>query len=594
MTVRKLKNWFLGSTILILGSAAPLTVAERSPPARTYEPPPVSDLFDPLAIARSMCGGNGGPRFSPVVQQAMAAAIPDVSARSPRFTGLGPLTYKITTASLDAQFFFDQGLKLFYAFNPGEAVASFRAARDADPTCAMCSWGEALSLGPNLNGPMQDENIPIALAAVQRAQALTANATPVERALIAAVAARYSADKKAKRADLDIAYAEAMAKVHAAYRDDTDVATIYAEAAMNVRSEPWRRGWDATGRFPTGFRGDSIAAIEGVLAKQPEHPGAIHLYIHALDGSVFPEKVVPYADKLAALMPNAGHMVHMPAHTYYNVGRYKDALATNVAAIAVDDAYLKGPAAATFVYRHGLYQHNVHFAIVAAEMAGDEAAALRLAKLMNTFQGEGLQNRFEVSAAAAIHAVVRFQSPTDMLAVAKPDKKQAYMTGMWHFARGSAYAYQKDTRSALAEAKAIDALRTGRDPQATRYFADLLGIAAEVVRGRAAASEGKWLEAAAHFGNAVAFQDKVPYRDPPFWDYPVRQAQGVALHRAGKHREAAEMLRQALIEAPNSGYALYALTEVSMSLGDERAAQEYGKLFEKAWSGAQPPDLQRF
>jgi tetratricopeptide (TPR) repeat protein len=523
----------------------------------------------------------------------MAAAIPDISARSPRFTGLGSLTYKITTASPDAQFFFDQGLKLFYAFNPGEAVASFRAASDADPTCAMCAWGEALTLGPNLNGPMQDENIPLALTAVRKARGLAANATPVERALIDAVAARYSADKDASRGDLDIAYAEAMAKVHAAYGNDMDVATVYAEAAMNVRSEPWRRGWDATGRFPTGFRGDSIAAIEDVLARQPDHPGAIHLYIHALDGSVFPDKVVPYADKLARLMPNAGHMVHMPAHTYYNVGRYKDALATNVAAIAVDDAYLNGPAAATFVYRHGLYQHNVHFAIVAAEMAGDEAAALRLAKLMNDFQGQGLQNRFEVSAAAAIHAVVRFQSPAEMLAVAKPDKKQAYMTGMWHFARGSAYAYQKNTRSALAEAKAIDALRTGRNPQATRFLGDLLGVAAEVVRGRAAASEGKWLEAAAHFGKAVAFQDKVPYRDPPFWDYPVRQAQGVALFRAGKHREAAEMLRQALIEAPSSGYALYALKEVSSAIGDELAAQEYGKLLEKAWSGSQPPDLQR-
>lgn len=590
---QRLQTWVLGSVAAVLVSSAPVTVPAPPRPADSPAPSSMADFFDPLAIARSMCGAGGQRSFSPALQTAMAAAIPEPEARSPRFEGLGPLTYKITTRSADAQFFFDQGLKLFYAFNPGEAVASFRAARDADPACAMCSWGEALTLGPNLNGPMQDANIPAALAAVQRARELAPAATPVERALIEAVAARYSGDKTIKRADLDMAYAEAMAKVRAAYKNDTEVAAIAAEAAMNVRSESFRRGWDVTGRFPTAYLGGAIEAIEAVLAAKPDHPGAIHLYIHALDGSVFPEKVIPYAETLARLMPNAGHMVHMPAHTYYSVGRYKDALATNIAAIAVDDAYLKGPAAATAVYRHGLYQHNVHFAIVAAQMAGDEAAALRLAAVMNAFQAGGPTFSFEVSAASPMHAVVRFGAPDQMLALPRPDRKRPYLVGVWHFARGSAYAYQKDIRRARTEADAIDKLRTGRKPQATEMFGDLLGVAAEVVRGRAAAAEGKWLDAAAHFGAAVDFQDKVPYRDPPFWDFPVRQAQGVALYRAGRLREAAETLRQALIESPNSGYALYALKEVSGALGDDLAVREYGKLFQKAWSGANPPDLDR-
>jgi len=309
---------------------------------------------------------------------------------------------------------------------------------------------------------------------------------------------------------------------------------------------------------------------------------------------VFLDKVEPYADKLARLMPNAGHMVHMPAHTFFNVGRYKDALATNVAAIAVDDAYLKGPAAATGVYRYGLYQHNVHFALTAADMAGDEDAALSLAKTMNDFQARNTGMRFDVAAAAAIHPIVRFQSPEAMLALPRPDAKQPpYMRGMWHYARGTAYAYQKDTQRALAEAKAIEKLRTGRTPQVAGMYGDLLGVAADVVRGRAAAADGKWMEAAAHFGKAVAFQDKMDNRDPPFWDFPVRQAQGVALYRAGKLQQAAETLRQALMESPNSGYALYALKEVSAVLGDAVAAAEYGTLFEKAWAGAKPPDLDR-
>lgn len=584
----------LFSTACALALAAPLRAPEREAPAPAVEPPRLAEFYDPRFIAQNMCGTSADARLSPIVQAAQAAApVVTQTPRSPRFEGLGPLTYKITTASPDAQAFFDQGLKLFYAFNPGEAVASFRAAADADPTCAMCAWGEALTLGPNLNGRMQPENNPAALAAAARAKELGAGATPREQALINAVAARYSADKAAKRDDLDIAYADAMANVHAAYIGDPEIAAIYAEAAMNVGSGPWDKWWDRTGRYPTGYLAGAIPAIEAVLKAHPEHPGAIHLYIHAMDGSVYPDKVVPYADKLAGLMPNAGHMVHMPAHTFFNVGRYTDALATNVAAISVDDAYLKGPAAATGVYRYGLYQHNVHFAIAAADMAGDMDSALRLAKIMNQFQAANTVARFEVSEAASIHAVVRFQSPAEMLALPQPDKKLSYMTGVWHYARGTAFAAQKDPRRAAAEADAIDKLRTGKKPAATGMFADLLGVAAEVVRGRVSASEGKWAEAAAHFGKAIEFQDEVLARDPPFWDFPVREIQGVALFRAGKPREAAETLRQALLEFPNSGYALYALKEVSAALGDATAAAEYEKLFRKAWVGAAPPTLDK-
>jgi tetratricopeptide (TPR) repeat protein len=211
---------------------------------------------------------------------------------------------------------------------------------------------------------------------------------------------------------------------------------------------------------------------------------------------------------------------------------------------------------------------------------------------MNAFQATNTVARFEISEAAAIHAVVRFKTPKDMLALPRPPAKRSYMRGVWHYARGSAYAYQKNTKAALREAETIDRMRSGKKPQVRAMGADLFGIAVEVVRGRAAAAEGKWLEAAEHLRKAVEFQDKVDgYRDPPFWDVPVRQAQGVALYRAGKLPQAAEVLRQALLEAPHSGYALYALKEVSAAMGDNVAATEYAKLFEKAWLGTQPPDL---
>jgi len=252
---------------LLLALAAPMGAPDRTgiPPAP--EPSRLSDLYDPLKIAGSLCGPQAGRRLSPIVQAAAAATRPDKQEpRSPRFEGLGTLSYTITTASPDAQAFFDQGLRLFYAFNPGEAVASFRAASDADPACAMCFWGEALTLGPNLNAGMWDGNNPAALAAVDKAKALAANVTVREQALIDAIAARYAADKDAKRDDLNLAYADAMAKVHAAHKGDAEIAVIYAEAAMNVGSEPWSRWWDKTGRNPSGYVASAIAAIEGVLA----------------------------------------------------------------------------------------------------------------------------------------------------------------------------------------------------------------------------------------------------------------------------------------------------------------------------------------
>lgn len=588
-TVKNLRRILVGGSLVLAAFTAGMLLPHASPAPSA---PDLARLYDPAVIARTLCRTDRPRTLGFFVQSALAAEVPvRQELRSPRIAGLGDLSYRITTQSPDAQFFFDQGLRLFYAFNPGEAVASFRAASDADPACALCRWGEALTLGPNLNGPMQDADIPAALEAVKKAQQLASAATPAEQALIQAIATRYSADKKRSRDDLDIAYADAMAAAYAAHPDDMNMATIAAEAALNVGDGPWQQWWDRTGRFPNSYVAAAIKAIEAVLAAEPEHPGAIHLYIHALDGSAFVDKALPHARKLAQLMPEAGHMVHMPAHTYYSLGLYKDALATNLAAIEADDAYLKGQAAATFVYRFGLYQHNVQFAIAAAEMAGDADNALRLGELLQAFQAQHEDARWDVATGTAVQAAVRFKAPEELLALPRPDRKRPYMVGLWHYARGSAHAYRKDSRSALAEARGIDRLL--KDKKLGDMEKNLLSVAAEVVRGRAAAAQSKWLEAATHFGKAVEFQDEVPYRDPPFWNYPVRQAQGVALLRAGKTAQAGETLRQALIESPNSAYALHGLREVAMAQADATAAREYGKLFENAWAGTTAPELDR-
>ena len=579
--------------VLFIASALVLLMHVGAPPSTPSPEPTVAtfDVFDPLAARRSLCGKSFNFEWFP-----RAAAATPANLRSPHIPGLGTLTHKISTTNAEAQEFFDQGLRLVFAFNPGEAVASFRAASDLDPNCAMCFWGEALALGPNLNGPMNDDDNPAAIAAAAKAQSLAANVTPHERDLIAAVATRYSADKAVKRADLDIAFADNMAKVYWTYKNDPDIASLYADAALEVRSDPWSRWWDRTHQNPNSYVAAAKLAVEDALSHYPEHVGAIHLYIHVMDGSAWPEKAEPYANKLASLMPNAGHMVHMPAHIFFNVGRYKDALTTNVKAIEVDDAYLPTAHAPTNTYRFGLYFHNVQFAEAAAEMAGDDATARAMAKKIVDLQNRADPERHnDFWGFVPMYPVVRFGTPEEMLALQKPARKSVATVAVWHYARGTAYAYQGDARRALAEADEIaKVLRDSKKYGDSPFITNILKIAEQVVRGRVAAKQGKWDDAATAFAAAAKTQLDLEGKDPPGWVFPVRQALGVAYLRAGKYPRAAEALRQTLMDWPNNAYALYAMKEVSTAMGDQAAATQYGILFEKAWLGTKPPELDRF
>ena len=388
----------------------------------------------------------------------------------PLWAGLGAITYRITTANERAQAYFDQGLRLAYAFNHGEAQRAFRMAQKLDPDCAMCFWGEAFVLGPNINLPMQEDALAPAFAAAQKAKALAGKASPREQALIGAITARYGSDLKAARPPLDAAYAAEMAKVAAQYPDDDEIATLYAEAVMDL--SPWNY-WKPGGREPNPQSGPIVPTLERVLARNANHPGAIHLYIHAVEASDRPKRAESYADRLRGAIPGAGHLVHMPSHIYYRVGRYLDALEDNKTAVKVDEKYLADTNAPMGVYRLGYYPHNVHFVMASAQLAGDGqtviAAAEKLSKLIPDEAARGIAMVQPVKA-APYFAHAQFSAPETILALPDPGDAIPYVTAMWLYARGVAYVARGDFGSAAAAADLIETLERTSDFKLLKEF----------------------------------------------------------------------------------------------------------------------------
>jgi tetratricopeptide (TPR) repeat protein len=560
----------------------------------------VSELFDPAAIAAGVCGGGAkhASTFKPM-QLALASpaeAVAEDPAGPPLWEGLGGLSYPITTEDEMAQRYFDQGLRLTYAFNHGEAYRAFKKAQALDPGCAMCFWGEAFVLGANINAAMEGDAVQPAFVALTNAKARAAGASARERALIDALAARYSSDPDADPAALAAAYADAMAKAHAQHPEDQDIAVLFADALMNT--SPWDY-WEADGRTPKGRLGEAAAALEGVLAANPDHPGAIHMYIHLTEASAAPEKAEPYADRLAALMPAAGHIVHMPAHTYYRTGRYLDSLKTNVAAVHADEAYF-AQAEAAGIYPYGYYPHNIHFVLVSAQMAGDAEHML--------WAAERLQGKIPDEIAAEVgwiqailpapyFAHAQFSPPEVVLGLEDPGDEFPFVKAMWHYARGVAHAENGDLEAARAEAARVAEINRSADFEMLLAWyvpaPDVLRIARHVLEGRIAQAEGELERAIGEFEVAVQIQDSLPYMEPEYWYYPVRQSLGAAQLMAGRAEEAAATFREALLEAPNNGWALHGLMQAYEAQGDQVARGETEKLFERAWAGSAPPDLAR-
>jgi tetratricopeptide (TPR) repeat protein len=522
----------------------------------------------------------------------MKAAVPApefADIDPPLWDGLGSITYKITTSSAEAQAYFDQGLRLTYAFNHAEAQRAFRKAQKLDPTCAMCFWGEALVLGPNINLPMQEDAVLPAFAAARKAGALAGNASLRERALIAALVLRYVQDAKAERAPLDTAYASAMEIVAAQFPEDDEIAVLYAEAVMDLN--PWNY-WQPGGREPNPQSAPIVPTLERVLARNANHPGAIHYYIHAVEASDRPERAEPYADRLRGAIPGAGHLVHMPSHIYYRVGRYLDALNDNKVAVGVDEKYLDATNAPKGVYRLGYYPHNVHFVMASAQMAGDGATVIASAEKLRGLIPDDVARDIAMvqpvkGAPYFAHALF---SPADtILALPDPGDTIPYVKAIWHYARGVAYAAKRDGAAAAAQANAIEAIERTADFKLLTASGipakEVLTLARTVIAGRVAQSQGDYTTAVKRFEEAAAIQDALAYTEPPYWYYPVRQSLAAALLRAGRLEEAEQQFQRALKRAPANGWSYYGLAEVYKARGDSAGAARAEADLAKTWIG---------
>ena len=472
------------------------------------------------------------------------------SGPPPLWDNLGTLHYQVTSNS-EAQAYFDQGLRLSHGFNHAEALRSFHHARDLDPNCALCYWGEALVVGPNINAPMNPNAVVPALAAIAKAKAITA-AGDKEKALIGALAARYSDDPKADRLVLDANYADAMVKVAGQYPDDVEIAVLAAEALMDTQPWDYWTTSETGAKVPKGRQEEINNLLERALKANPDHPGAIHFYIHLWEASDTPERAVPHADRLAALMPGAGHLVHMPSHVHYKVGRFVNSMKGNQAAAAADEAFL-AKVKDLGAYRNGYYPHNVHFVLVSAQMAGDAKTTLDAAdKLASVVTEEGAASIAWVQPImlAPYWAHAQYSSPDTILALADPGDTFPFVKGMWHYARGIALAEKHDYAAAAVEVDAIDRLANKADLSfLTSNFVpadQLLQLARHVVLARIAQRKGYLNTAIDEFQRAVALQDGLSYMEPPYWYYPVRQSLGAALLNAGRAEEALAVFEQGL------------------------------------------------
>ena len=596
--------------VLTLASASIVTIGT------THISPTLASLledartFDPLFTIGNLCapGLTGAPPLLTKLILAKAETAPfqpgqtlmangdkSVIDMPPIYSGLGTLHYPISTANRKAQAYFDQGIRLTFAFNHAEAGRAFRAAQQLDPQCAMCYWGEALILGPNINAPMFPDAVGPAFAAAKKAVDTSNNASEREKLLIQALARRYSADSKAERVALDKAYADAMTEVAAKFRADDFIQVLFAESLMDL--SPWNY-WEAAGAKPKGRTVEMVAALERVLERNPVHPGAIHYYIHTMEASTNPEKALPYARQLGRLMPGAGHIVHMPAHIYYRIGLYKDSLAANVAAIAVDEKYFKD-APSDPLYKGAYYPHNVHFVMVSALMGGDGSitldAARKLDKIVDT-DFLKLAASMQPVKAAPYFAHVQFSSPEAILALPDPGRDFIIVNAMWHYARAIAYARKGEHANSQKEIDALSVIERDGDFKALTEWdvpgKEIVQTARHVAAGRLADARGDLNGAVKAFEDAVFVQDTLPYTEPPHWYYPVRQSLGAALLRAGRLDEAEKAFRESLAQTPSNGWALKGLMEVYRQRGDAPALKAAQKRFETTWLGKKDgPDL---
>ncbi len=506
--------------------------------------------------------------------------------------GLGQHHHTISTKNSEVQRFFDQGLTLVFAFNHEEAARAFRRAAQLDPESAMAFWGIALALGPCINLGIDPPREKAAYEATQKALSLTPGATERERAYIQALAKRYSSDPNVDLRKLDGEYAKAMRELSAHYPDDLDAATLYAESLMDLH--PWKL-WSLDGP-PTEGTEEILAVLESVLRRDPNHLGANHYYVHATEASPHPEWALASAKRLETLAPGAGHLVHMPAHTYMRVGDYAGAARSNAEAAEVDRGYLRESGTTGSMYDMMYYCHNLHFLAASYSMGGDFAHAKQAADKLAAHVAPMLHDMpiAEVYAPYPIFVLVRFHRWEEILKLPPPDAGLAMTTAFWHSARGSAFAAKGEITRAQAERTILETTRkqTPADLEFSFYFNKaraFLDLAENVLDARIGAAKGDQEQAIECWQKAVEIEDKLNYGEPPEWFYPVRESLGAALLQNGQAGRAEAVFRADLEQYPRNPRSLFGLLKALEVHKEDTNVEEVRKEFEAAWKNADVP-----
>ena len=501
-------------------------------------------------------------------------------------TGLGDINHPVSTSNAEAQKFFNQGLAYLYAFNHAEAVRSFQQAAKLDPQLAMAYWGTSLALGSNYNVPADGPALVQAYSNLQKAKELAPKASEHERAYIDALSKRYVADINADQSNLALDYKNAMGELAKRYPDDLDAATLYAESMMNLR--PWKL-WSHDGK-PAPETLEIVAVLEGVLRRNPNHTGANHYYIHAVEASTNAERALPSAARLGKVAPKAGHLVHMPSHIYVRTGDYKEAAQVNVDAIAADREYI-AKTGAQGLYTLMYYNHNIHFLAAANAMKGRYADSIKAARELeaNVKPHVKAMPMLEMFVPYSLISLTRFSRWDEVAKEPQPAPELKITTGFWHFARGSAYAATNQVAKADAELAALQALiKTipADAPMGNSGAVNVLKVADATLAGKIAYARGDKEAAFNLLTKAVAAEDATSYNEPSDWDLPVREFFGGALLASGEYARAESVFRAEIQKHPRNGRALFGLAESLRKQGKTSSAQMVQVEFETAWQDA--------
>lgn len=511
--------------------------------------------------------------------------------KAPLFEGLGGIDFRITTSSSEAQRYFNQGMMLSYGFNHAEAARSFFEATRIDSTCAMCHWGFAYVLGPNYNAGMEPDNFQRAYEAVIKAERLSGSSPPLERDLIQALTKRYAKEPPENRGPLDIAYSEAMKSVYAKYPDHPDVAALYAESLMDLH--PWDL-WLKDGT-PQPWTPELLATLESVMRKNPQHPGAHHFYIHAVEAGPNPEKALPSAKLLETMVPGAAHLVHMPSHIYINTGDYHDGSLANLRAVKQDSAYVDA-CHAQGAYPLAYYPHNWHFLAATATLAGEGELAMRAAYKVQELTDTAIMKEPGWSTLQHYYTIpynvaIKLGRWDEILAMPSADPSLKYIEAVRRYARGMAWAGNGDLDKALSELRtlkelAADSSLTGLTIWGFNSMTSLLDIAERVLMGHILFKKHEYDESIRLLTEAAELEDQLVYQEPPDWFFSVRHHLGWMLLEAGNVEEAIATYREDLVTWPENGWALHGLYLALEKHGRAKEAAEVKKQFEEAWKWA--------